>query len=93
MVVCLSQGCRQHPVSCRCHVDQGEEEEKYVILKPGDGVSPDENKPVVAKTRRYEQENNIQDIEYYQSIVWPMRLNYYFGDKLNQLQQITETAR
>jgi len=40
---------------------QGEDEEKYILLKIGDEYSSDDNKPVVSKARRYEIEYEAQD--------------------------------
>lgn len=73
------------------HVDQGEMEEKYVILKTGDGYSPDENKPVVAKTRRCVKENEAQCDAYYQSIIWPLHMDHHFSS-VNKLQSIKQTS-
>ena len=81
------------------HIDQqGEDEEKSIILKTGDGYSPDDNKPVVAKTRRhYEIENEAQDGEgeegdnynKYKPIVWPLHIKYHFSgvEKLRSINQ------
>mmetsp|Transcript_31936 Transcript_31936/g.48163 ORF Transcript_31936/g.48163 Transcript_31936/m.48163 type:complete len:442 (+) Transcript_31936:84-1409(+) len=80
------------------HIDQqGKDEEKYIILKTGDGYSPDHNKPVVAKTRRhYEIENEARDgngeevyDDKYIPIIWPIRLNYHFSgvEKLRSINQ------
>jgi len=75
-------------------IDQsGEDEEKYVILSPGDGYSTDEHKPVVAKTRRYIHEHEKRGIDYYRPIVWPIRLQYHFTEKLDQLKIIQDTGK
>lgn len=70
-----------------------EDEERYVMLKPGDGYSTDEHKPVVAKTRRYEKQKEDQGEDYYRPIVWPIRLKYHFTDKLNALQKIKDSGK
>jgi hypothetical protein len=72
------------------NVDQGEEEQKYVILKIGDGYSPDDNKPVVAKTRRREIEKEARGEDYYKSIIWPIRLEYHFSG-VEELRKINQT--
>ena len=62
---------------------QGEDEEKYILLKIGDEYSSDDNKPVVSKARRYEIEYEAQDgngeegnyDKKYMPIIWPIRLD------------------
>ena len=71
-------------------VNQGEEEEKYIMLQIGDEFSLDHNKPVIAKSRGYEIEKEGQE-EYYKPIIWPLHIERHFSpiwelSKINQTQ-------
>ena len=70
---------------------QKKQEERYVILKPGDGYSPNAHKPVVAKTRRREEEKELRGEEYHMSIIWPIRLKYHFSAIKEKLHKINQT--
>ncbi len=70
---------------------QKKQGEKYVILKPGDGYSPNAHKPVVAKTRRREEEKELRGEEYHMSIIWPIRLKYHFSAIKEKLHKINQT--
>lgn len=71
---------------------QKKQEEKYVILKPGDGYSPDAHKPVVAKTRRREEEKEIRGEEYHMSIIWPIRIEYHFSAIKEKQHKVNQTS-
>jgi len=78
---------------------QGEDEEKYILLKIGDEYSSDDNKPVVSKARRYEIEYEAQDgnggeVDYdkkYIPIIWPIRLEHHFSG-VEKLRSINQTG-
>jgi len=69
-------------------IDQGTEEEKFVIVKIGDSSSGQEGLPVVAKSRPVMKKDNNES---YSSIVCPLRMDRHFDEQFGNLKNAKDT--
>lgn len=67
-------------------VDQGKEEDIFVILHIGDSASNNPNLPSVSKARKIDKEGK------HSSIIWPLRLGHHFDRQFEKLLSAKDTA-